>query len=67
MHSLNKVDENIEKISRLFPNCSTEHKGESGKVEYAIGFNMPRQETYLGKVKMIYTNPPYNTGKDSFV
>lgn len=25
------------------------------------------QETYLGKVKMIYIDPPYNTGKDSFV
>ncbi len=22
------------------------------------------QETYLGKVKMIYIDPPYNTGKD---
>jgi adenine-specific DNA-methyltransferase len=22
------------------------------------------QETYLGKVKMIYINPPYNTGRD---
>ena len=25
------------------------------------------QETYLGKVKMIYIDPPYNTGRDSFV
>lgn len=25
------------------------------------------QETYLGRVKMIYIDPPYNTGKDSFV
>ena len=25
------------------------------------------QETYLGKVKMIYIDPPYNTGNDSFV
>lgn len=25
------------------------------------------QETYLGKVKMIYIDPPYNTGKDSFI
>ena len=25
------------------------------------------QETYLGKVKMIYIDPPYNTGTDSFV
>lgn len=25
------------------------------------------RETYLGKVKIIYIDPPYNTGKDSFV
>ncbi|HQM01729.1 MAG TPA: site-specific DNA-methyltransferase [Ruminococcus flavefaciens] len=25
------------------------------------------QESYLGKVKMVYIDPPYNTGKDSFV
>lgn len=25
------------------------------------------RETYLGKVKMIYIDPPYNTGNDSFV
>ncbi len=25
------------------------------------------QESYLGKVKMIYIDPPYNTGKDGFV
>lgn len=25
------------------------------------------QETYLGKIKMIYIDPPYNTGSDSFV
>lgn len=25
------------------------------------------QESYLGSVKMIYIDPPYNTGKDSFI
>ena len=25
------------------------------------------QETYLGKIKMIYIDPPYNTGSDAFV
>lgn len=25
------------------------------------------QETYLGKVKMIYIDPPYNTGNDAFI
>lgn len=133
MHSLNKVDKNIEKIGEMFPNCLTERKNNDGEVEMAIDFDMLRQElsavvvegpqeryqftwpekrksvllanapiaktlrpcreesvdfdttgnlyiegdnldvlkllqeTYLGKVKMIYIDPPYNTGNDSFV
>ncbi len=130
MHSVNKVDENIAKIGALFPNCLTERKNENGGVEYAIDFDMLKQElstvvvegneeryqftwpdkkksillanapiaktlrpcreesvdfdntenlyiegdnlevlkllqeTYLGKIKMIYIDPPYNTGND---
>ena len=130
MHSVNKVDENIEKIGKLFPNCVTERKNENGEVEYAVDFDMLKQElsdvvvegneeryqftwpdkkksillanapiaktlrpcreesvdfdntenlyiegdnldvlkllqeTYLGKIKMIYIDPPYNTGSD---
>ena len=130
MHSLDKVDENIKRIGALFPNCITERKNATGEVEYAIDFDMLRQElsdvvvegteeryqftwpdkkksvllanapisktlrpcreesvdfdttenlyiegdnlevlkllqeTYLGKVKMIYIDPPYNTGND---
>lgn len=130
MHSLNKVDDNIVKIGQLFPNSLTERKNEKGEVEYAIDFDVLRQElssvivegneeryqftwpdkkqsillanapiaktlrpcpeesvdfdttenlyiegdnldvlkllqeTYLGKVKMIYIDPPYNTGND---
>ncbi len=130
MHSLNKVDDNIKRIGALFPNCITERKREDGTVEYAIDFDMLRQElsdvvvegneeryqftwpdkkksillanapiaktlrpcredsvdfdntenlyiegdnldvlkllqeTYLGKIKMIYIDPPYNTGND---
>ncbi|MFI3314478.1 MAG: site-specific DNA-methyltransferase, partial [Rikenellaceae bacterium] len=130
MHSLNKVDKNIEAIGAMFPNCLTERKGENGEVEMAIDFDVLRQElssvvvegaqeryqftwpekrksmllanapiaktlrpcreesrdfdttenlyiegdnldvlkllqeTYLGKVKMIYIDPPYNTGND---
>ncbi len=133
MHSLNKVDKNIEKIGAMFPNCLTERINNNGEVEVAIDFDMLRQElsavvvegpqeryqftwpekrksmllanapiaktlrpcreesvdfdttenlyiegdnldvlkllqeTYLGKVKMIYIDPPYNTGEDSFV
>ena len=130
MHSVNKVDENVAKIGQLFPNCVTERKNENGEVEYAVDFDMLRQElssvvvegneeryqftwpdkkkavlaanapisatlrpcreesvdfdttqnlyiegdnldvlkllqeTYLGKIKMIYIDPPYNTGND---
>ena len=129
MYSLNKVDENIEKIFNLFPNVITEVI-KNGKIEKAIDFDILRQElssevvegpveryqftwpdkrksillanspiaktlrpckeesvdfentdnlyiegdnldalkllqeTYLGKVKMIYIDPPYNTGND---
>ncbi|NSW89450.1 MAG: site-specific DNA-methyltransferase [Firmicutes bacterium] len=135
MHSVNKVDENIKKITELFPNTLTEViKGyrDDGTpiIERAIDFDVLRQEllnvvvegpeeryqftwpdkkksillanapiaktlrpcheesvdfdktenlyiegdnldalkllqeTYLGKVKMIYIDPPYNTGND---
>lgn len=130
MHSVNKVNKNIEKIYDIFPNCITERKNKSGGVEYAVDFDMLKQElssvivegreeryqftwpdkkksilvanteidktlrpcreesvqfdntenlyiegdnlevlkllqeTYLGKLKMIYIDPPYNTGND---
>lgn len=130
MHSINKVDENIKKIGELFPNSVTERKNAQGEVEYAIDFDVLKQElsavvvegneeryqftwpdkkksillanapiaktlrpcreesvdfdntenlyiegdnldvlkllqeTYLGKIKMIYIDPPYNTGND---
>lgn len=130
MHSLDNVDENIKKIGKLFPNCITEKKNDSGEIEYAIDFDILKQElsneivegnqeryqftwpdkkksmllantpiaktlrpckeesvdfdttenlyiegdnlevlkllqeTYLGKIKMIYIDPPYNTGND---
>ena len=130
MHSINKVDENIAKIGALFPNCLTERKNKDGEVEYAIDFDMLKQElssvivegneeryqftwpdkkksillanapiaktlrpcreesvdfdttenlyiegdnldvlkllqeTYLGKIKVIFIDPPYNTGND---
>jgi len=129
MHSINKVDENVERISKLFPNCVTETIVDD-KLTKVIDFDMLRQElssfvvegreeryqftwpdkkksvllanapinktlrpcreesinfdttenlyiegdnlevlkllqeTYLGKIKMIYIDPPYNTGND---
>ena len=130
MHSLNKIDENINKIAQFFPNCITEAKDENGEITHKIDFDMLKQElstsivegreeryqftwpdkkqailtanapinktlrpcreesvdfdntenlyiegdnlevlkllqeTYLGKIKMIYIDPPYNTGND---
>lgn len=130
MHSINKVNDNIAKIGKMFPNCLTERLNENGEIEKAIDFDVLKQElssvivegneeryqftwpdkkksillanapisktlrpcreesvnfdntenlyiegdnlevlkllqeTYLGKIKMIYIDPPYNTGHD---
>lgn len=130
MHSPDFVDDNIAKLSALFPNCITESADKTGKPKKSIDFDLLKQElsthivegpqeryrldwpgkrealltanapiaktlrpcreesvdfdttenlfiegdnldalkllqeTYLGKVKMIYIDPPYNTGKD---
>lgn len=130
MHSPNLVEQNIEKLASLFPNCVTESKSADGKLQQVIDFDLLKQElsrhivegpqeryqlnwpgkrealltanapiaktlrpcreesvnfdttqnlfiegdnldalkllqeTYLGKVKMIYIDPPYNTGSD---
>jgi len=44
MHSMNMVDENIKRIGELFPNCITERKKADGQVEYAIDFDILKQE-----------------------
>jgi adenine-specific DNA-methyltransferase len=129
MHSINKVDENVERIGKLFPNCVTETivddkltkvidfdmlkqelsafvvEGRDERYQFtwpdkkksillanapiaktlrpckkeSVDFDMTKnlyiegdnldvlkllQETYLGKVKVIYIDPPYNTGND---
>jgi adenine-specific DNA-methyltransferase len=130
MQTLDGVQNNIDKIAALFPDCITEKRDENGKLTHAIDFDKLRQElsseivegreeryqftwpdkkkavllanspinaalrpcreesvdfdntqnlyiegdnldvlkclkeTYLGKVKMIYIDPPYNTGND---
>lgn len=125
MQSPDLVNQNIEKLAELFPNCVTESdtgkaidfdllrqelshavvEGNKeryrlewpGKKEAIITANLPTtktlrpiredsvdfdnteniyiegdnlevlkllQESYLGKIKMIYIDPPYNTGKD---
>ncbi len=130
MQSPNLVNDNIEKIAALFPNCITEDRDENGTVRRVVDFDLLRQElsaslvegprerytlnwpgkneailtanapiaktlrpckeasvdfdntqniyiegdnldalkllqeTYLNKIKMIYIDPPYNTGND---
>lgn len=130
MTTCNSVNNNIQKIAKLFPNCITETIDGNGNPRFAVDFDQLRQElsdvivegrderyqfvwpdkkkaillanspinaalrpcreesvdfdntenlyiegdnldvlkclkeTYMGKVKMIYIDPPYNTGKD---
>ena len=43
MHSINRVDENIKKIGKIFPNCITEEI-RGGGTKYCIDFDILRQE-----------------------
>lgn len=129
METIDRVQDNIEKIAELFPNCVTEKRSNSGGVKKSINIELLRQmltcdvvegdeayeftwvgkkaaiveankpirktlrpcpeesvdwdntknlyiegdnlevmkllqESYLGKIKLIYIDPPYNTGND---
>ena len=65
----------IVKTLRLNREKSVGRDGTHGSIDteniYIEGDNLDAlkllQETYLGKVKMIYIDPPYNTGSDAFV
>ena len=59
-------------IRKTLRPCPEESKNwDSTENLYIEGDNLEvlklLQESYLGKVKMIYIDPPYNTGEDSFV
>ena len=64
----------ISKTLRLDREKSLGRDGTSGSIDteniYIEGDNLDAlkllQETYLGRVKMIYIDPPYNTGSDIF-
>lgn len=129
MHTIDGVEDNVERIAALFPNCVTEAVDEQGNLRHVVDFDKLKvelgevvegneeryqftwpgkrdairlanspiaatlrpvredsvdfdntqnlyiegdnldvlkllRETYLGKVKMIYIDPPYNTGND---
>lgn len=65
----------IAKTLRLDREKSVGRDGTPGGIDseniYIEGDNLDAlkllHETYLGKVKMIYIDPPYNTGSDAFV
>ena len=65
----------IAKTLRLVRERSSGRDGILGSIDteniYIEGDNLDAlkllQETYLGKVKVIYIDPPYNTGSDVFV
>ena len=65
----------IAKTLRLDRSKSIGRDGTPGNIDteniYIEGDNLDAlkllQETYLGKVKMIYIDPPYNTGSDTFI
>ena len=129
MHTIDRVEGNVERIAALFPNCVTEAVDDQGNLRHVVDFDKLKvelgevvegneeryqftwpgkrdairlanspiaatlrpvredsvdfdntqnlyiegdnldvlkllRETYLGKVKMIYIDPPYNTGND---
>ena len=65
----------ISNTLRLDRDKSVGHDGTPGEIDseniYIEGDNLDAlkllRETYLGKVKMIYIDPPYNTGSDALV
>jgi adenine-specific DNA-methyltransferase len=73
--SLILANTSTSKTLRFQPEKSVGRDGIGGGTDseniYIEGDNLDAlkilRETYLGKVKMIYIDPPYNTGSDAFV
>ena len=61
MQTANKADENFKQLAEMFPNAVTETTNENGKVVRAIDKDALMQETYLGKIKMIYIDSACGT------
>lgn len=59
---------NVPIAKTLRPSIAESSKFESSRNIFVEGDNLEAlkliQETYLGKIKMIYIDPPYNTGND---
>ena len=44
MQSKNMVNQHIEEISKIFPNCITEAKDENGNTKKSVDFDLLKQE-----------------------
>jgi adenine-specific DNA-methyltransferase len=55
----------------LLPNLDQSHEWDTAQHVFIEGENLEvlklLQKSYFGEVKMIYIDPPYNTGNDSFI
>lgn len=47
MHSLNKIDKNVNKISALFQNCAIETKADDGGITKKIDFDICVGRSFL--------------------
>jgi adenine-specific DNA-methyltransferase len=61
----------IPTFSILYPNMEASINWENSENIFIEGENLEAlkvlQKTYEGKIKMIYIDPPYNTGSDNFI
>src|SRR5215471_7811259 len=64
------LGENIEQFKKLFTEAFTEGRVDFDTTQNLLleGDNLEvlklLQKSYAGKIKLIYIDPPYNTGKD---
>ena len=79
LQSMNITADNITKLKSLFPEAFNENGIDFDVLKQLLGENVDEKEeryglnlevlkllqkSYAGKVKLIYIDPPYNTGKD---
>ena len=71
--SANPADERRAQLAALIPEAFTEGKLDVAALKRALGEAAVLESgeryalTYFGKVKLIYIDPPYNTGSDNFI
>jgi adenine-specific DNA-methyltransferase len=71
--SLDITQERLNKLKEILPDAFTEESVGFDDTEniFIEGENLEvlkvLQKSYFGKIKMIYIDPPYNTGNDKFI